>query len=86
MIRSIIFLEDADPDSPDEAFKEAFRQSKVLISPLTPPNYEIEKAVELALKDMGMNRKPRKAKPGRKKPGAAKRSAAKAELPRKSKA
>lgn len=86
MIRSIIFLEDADPDSPDEAFKEAFRQSKVLISPLTPPNYEIEKAVELALKDMGMNRKPRKAKQGRKKPGDAKRSAAKVELPRKKKA
>ena len=34
-----------------------FRQIKVLLSPLTPPNYEIEKASELILNYLGHRNK-----------------------------
>ncbi|MGN0907249.1 MAG: poly(A) polymerase [Bullifex sp.] len=52
LARSVIVLE--NPDLPyEELRKEVYRQIKVLLSPLTPPNYEIEKAVEFILSSMG---------------------------------
>ena len=46
-----------DPEmAPEELFHEAFRQAKVLISPMTPPNYELEKAVDMVLRDLGIKR------------------------------
>ncbi len=47
----IIFT--GDTMSPEERFKETFRQIKVLISPITPPNYYVERASEQLLKDRG---------------------------------
>ncbi len=38
----------------DEKRKEVFRQIKILISPMTPPNYEIERTVEMILSDLGI--------------------------------
>ncbi len=38
----------------DEKRKEIFRQIKILISPMTPPNYEIERTVEMLLSDFGI--------------------------------
>ena len=35
---------------------KAFRQAKVLISPMTPPNYELEKAIDMVLDDIGVKR------------------------------
>lgn len=35
--------------TPEEAFKEMFNQVKTLISPMTPPNYDVEKATVLLL-------------------------------------
>jgi len=37
----------------DELRHDVFRQIKVLLAPLTPPNYELEKAAELVLEDYG---------------------------------
>ncbi|MFA5446983.1 MAG: poly(A) polymerase [Sphaerochaeta sp.] len=43
----------AEAQSAEERFKETFRQIKVLISPLTPPNYDIELASERLLNARG---------------------------------
>ncbi len=47
----VIFAD--DHMSPDERFKETFRQIKVLISPMTPSNYDIELASERLLSERG---------------------------------
>lgn len=47
----VIFAD--DHMSPDERFKETFRQIKVLISPMTPSNYDIELASERLLTERG---------------------------------
>lgn len=36
----------SEPMTPEEHFKDIFRQIKVFISPITPPNYELEMACE----------------------------------------
>lgn len=41
-------------NSPQEYFQDTFRQIKVLLSPITPPNYEIESACALYLKQIGV--------------------------------
>lgn len=72
--------------SPEERAKEVFRQVKVLISPMTPPNYEIEKACTIILAAFGFKarsqRKALAASVARKKPGVAlgRKSAASEEL------
>ena len=72
--------------SPEERSKEAFRQVKVLISPMTPPNYEVEKACAIILAGFGFKarsqRKALAASVARKKPGVAlgRKSAASEEL------
>lgn len=40
--------------SPFENYKDIFRQIKVLISPITPPNYELENTAKLYMKEKGM--------------------------------
>ena len=39
--------------TPDEHFKDVFRQVKVLIAPITPPNFELERAVTSYMKQNG---------------------------------
>lgn len=53
LIKPLVTLEGGDAMSQDERLHEVFRQAKVFISPMTPPNYEIERACNLILSDMG---------------------------------
>ena len=55
-IKPLLVFEDVSALSPEELFHEAFRQAKVLISPMTPPNYELEKAIDMVLDDIGVKR------------------------------
>ncbi|MGE4454099.1 MAG: poly(A) polymerase [Sphaerochaeta sp.] len=81
----VIFAD--DHMSPDERFKETFRQIKVLISPMTPSNYDVELASERLLSERGFktprncvrmrrpaNRIPQKRKPNVKRKGRAEAS------------
>jgi poly(A) polymerase len=43
----------ADQMTPEQRFKETFRQIKVLISPMTPPNHDVELASERLLCERG---------------------------------
>ncbi len=57
------FVTESAPElSNEEVFKEIFRQMKVIISPNTPPNSELEKATEQYMADNGfaLKRKTRK--------------------------
>ena len=56
LIAPLLAFENASEMSPEELFHEAFRQAKILISPMTPPNYELEKAADMVLQDMGVKR------------------------------
>ena len=60
LAKPVLTLRNADELSDEERFHEIFREIKVLVNPITPPNYEIEKAASLALEDMGYKRKVRK--------------------------
>ena len=55
-IKPLLVFEDVSALSPEELFHEVFRQAKVLISPMTPPNYELEKAIDMVLDDIGVKR------------------------------
>jgi poly(A) polymerase len=52
LVAPLIFFTD-DQMTIEERFKETFRQIKVLISPMTPSNYEVELASEHLLIDRG---------------------------------
>jgi poly(A) polymerase len=52
LVSPLIFFTD-DQMTIEERFKETFRQIKVLISPMTPSNYEVELASEHLLIDRG---------------------------------
>ncbi len=52
-LKPLIVLDHPQDLSSEERQKEVFRQIKVLLSPMTPPNYEIERAAELILEEMG---------------------------------
>lgn len=85
MISPLLVFEDVQNSTPDELFHEAFRQMKVLISPMTPPNYELEKAADMVLLDLGVRRTKAKrsaeARAPRKKPNTmGRKSAANEEL------
>ncbi len=85
MIKPLMVFDDSSDMSPDELFHDGFRQAKVLISPMTPPNYELEKAVDLVLSDLGIKRsrgrRSAEARMARKKPnGMGRKSAANEEL------
>lgn len=48
------FITESAPElKAEEVYKEVFRQIKVLISPNTPPNYEIEKAASMYMSKIG---------------------------------
>ncbi len=59
--RPVIALKDIDQMKDDERMREVFREIKVFINPITPPNYEIERASALVLDDLGY-KKERKRK------------------------
>lgn len=56
ILKPLIIFPDTQSMTPDEMFHEGFRQAKILISPMTPPNYELEKAVDITLQEMGIRR------------------------------
>ncbi len=63
----------------DEQAKEIFRQIKVLVAPMTPPNFEIEKAAEMILSERGYRSSASKKKlPARKKPSNIQKARARA--------
>ncbi|HKM08544.1 MAG TPA: poly(A) polymerase, partial [Sphaerochaeta sp.] len=72
----------------DERFKETFRQIKVLISPMTPSNYEVELASERLLSERGFktprncvrNQRPVNKPPQRRGPSRPKRSEGSGEI------
>ena len=54
LIKPALIIE-CDSSMPiDEVLKDAFRQAKVLIAPITPANYELERAVLMVLSDYGI--------------------------------
>ena len=51
----------------DEYMKDAFRRAKVMLSPITPANFELERAVTLLLSEKGIRcNKPKKKKKAQK--------------------
>ena len=85
LLKPLIVFDNPEGTSAEELFREGFRQAKILISPMTPPNYELEKAVDRLLDDMGIkrsrNRKSAEARIPRKKPNnMGRKSAANEEL------
>ncbi|MBQ0070356.1 MAG: hypothetical protein KBS81_00625, partial [Spirochaetales bacterium] len=64
MIRPAVIVDMETPHSREEYLKDAFRQAKVMLSPITPANQDLEKAVELILVDKGIRiqKKKKKAK------------------------
>ena len=84
-IKPLLVFDSSQDMTPDELFHEAFRQTKILISPMTPPNYELEKAVDMVLQDIGIKRtrarKSAEARAPKKKPNTmGRKSAANEEL------
>ena len=73
MVRPLIVLQ-SNYLSVEEEKKDVFRQVKILISPMTPPNFEVERACELFLAELGIKVAPKRAKLVRKKPGEKKAS------------
>ncbi len=71
-LKPMIVFPDSSSMTPDELFKEGFRQAKILLSPMTPPNYELERAVEMIMQELGLRRqrKSAEARIRRKKPNA----------------
>ncbi|MCI7605204.1 MAG: poly(A) polymerase [Spirochaetales bacterium] len=63
MIRSAIIIDTSLSLSWNEYMKDAFRQAKVMLSPITPANFELERAVTLLLSEKGIRcNKPKKKK------------------------
>lgn len=53
-IAAPVVIVDESLAGPEEQARDIFRQIKVLIAPMTPPNYEIERAADLILQDRGL--------------------------------
>ena len=67
MIRSAIIIDSSLSQEWDECMKDAFRQAKVMLSPITPANFELERAVTLLLSEKGIRcNKPKKKKQAQK--------------------
>lgn len=47
-----------------EIARELFREMKVMIAPMTPPNYELERAVEMVMQDLGIRGVPSRRRGG----------------------
>ncbi len=54
LIKAALVLDKIEDMSSDELYKDLYRQSKVILSPVTPPNYQVEKAVNQILTDYGI--------------------------------
>ena len=54
LIKPALIIDSDSTLSSEELLKDAFRQAKVLIAPITPANFELEKAVALVLNDYGL--------------------------------
>ncbi len=67
MIRSAVIVDSHGNQSWDEHMKDAFRQAKVMLSPITPSNADIEKAVEMVLEYYGIEGKRKNRKKSEKK-------------------
>lgn len=67
LIRPTILTDNIDLMSTEEIFKDIFRQAKVLLNPTTPPNYELEKAVNMIMEDLGISRKGKRKRQSKKK-------------------
>ena len=57
LLKPLIVLDNPESMSQEERVKEVYREIKVFISPMTPPNYEIEKSAEIILDEMGYRSK-----------------------------
>ncbi|MBQ7729475.1 MAG: hypothetical protein IJT86_03890, partial [Spirochaetales bacterium] len=53
LVRPFISV-DKSIESPMEIFNDILRQIKILLSPITPPNYEIESAAALYMRENGL--------------------------------
>ncbi len=53
LVQPMVVLSGREEMSSEERFHEVFRQIKVLVNPMTPPNYEIEGAVRSILNEQG---------------------------------
>ncbi len=53
LLKPLIVLDNPDEMTEDERRREVYRQIKVFISPMTPPNHEIEKSADIILEIMG---------------------------------
>ncbi len=66
LVKPLIVYKDIDGLLYDEVKKDIYRQAKIIISPITPPNYELEKAVIRILMDLGIE--PKKKAPPKQRP------------------
>lgn len=66
LVKPLIVI-DEHYSSIEEERKAIFRQIKVLISPMTPPNFELEKATDLFLAELGIKVGVKKSRAQRKK-------------------
>ena len=53
LAKPVIVLQEQDELTAEERFRDVFRQIKVLISPITPANYDIEEAASMILREAG---------------------------------
>ncbi len=67
MIRSAVIIDRTKLSEPGEILKDVFRQAKVLLSPITPSNVDMEKASLLVMEYNGIRTKKRKAQKKEKK-------------------
>ena len=69
--KPVLVVEEGSQDA-GEIARELFREMKVMIAPMTPPNYELERAVEMVMQDLGIRGVPsRRRGGGRRKPAQA---------------
>ncbi len=54
LIAPLVLFNETEESSSQEIFKETFRQIKLLISPMTPANYDVEVAAEMLMKEAGL--------------------------------
>lgn len=53
LVQPMVVLAGKEEMTSDERFHEVYRQIKVLVNPMTPPNYEVEGAVRAILSEQG---------------------------------
>ena len=53
LVQPMVVLTGKEELSSEERFREVYRQIKVLVNPMTPPNYEVEGAARAILSEQG---------------------------------